>query len=79
LPPVSRSVQAVPSIVLDERTGILEGPEAPASRYVGRILAEIQERTRYRQMARAARSRFESALSWEQFADRTVSIIENHL
>jgi glycosyltransferase involved in cell wall biosynthesis len=79
LPPVSRKVQAVPSIVLDGKTGILEDPKAPFSRYVDRILAQIQDRTRYRQMAQAARSRFESTLSWEQFADRTRTIIENYL
>lgn len=79
LPPVSRNVQAVPSIVLDGETGILEDPEAPASHYVDRILAQIEDRTRYQQMARAARSRFELALSWEQFANRMIKIIERYL
>jgi glycosyltransferase involved in cell wall biosynthesis len=76
LPPVSRSVHAVPSIVLDGETGILEEPDAPASAYVSRILAQIQDRAAYRQMALAGRARFESLLTWEQFAERTVNIIE---
>jgi glycosyltransferase involved in cell wall biosynthesis len=79
LPPVSRAVQALPSIVLDAKTGILERADAPASAYVGRILALIEDRNRYRLMARAARARFESDLSWDRFGQRVVETIETVL
>jgi glycosyltransferase involved in cell wall biosynthesis len=79
LPPVSRKVQAVPSIVSDGETGILEEADAPASAYVERILTQIRDRTRYRQMARSARARFESSLSWDQFAERTVRVIDESI
>jgi glycosyltransferase involved in cell wall biosynthesis len=69
----------VPSIVADGETGILEDAAAPASAYVERILAQIEDRTKYRQMARAARARFESSLSWDQFAERMVSVIDNNI
>lgn len=76
LPPVSRRVQAVPSIVLDGKTGILEDADAPASAYVKRIFAIVRDRVRYREMAYAARSQFESSLTWERFAEQVVEVVE---
>jgi glycosyltransferase involved in cell wall biosynthesis len=75
LPPVSRSVQAVPSIVIDGITGILEPADAPASAYITRILALIRDRNQYRSMALAAREQFETKLTWERFAARVVETI----
>ena len=75
LPPVSRAVHAVPSIVLDGVTGILEPPDAPASAYAARLSALIGDRQRYREMARAARQRFETKLTWERFAAGVVETI----
>lgn len=79
LPPVSRAVQALPSIVADGITGILEPPEAPASAYTRRLLALIHDTDRYRSMARAARAQFETKLTWERFATRVVETIERAL
>jgi glycosyltransferase involved in cell wall biosynthesis len=79
LPPVSRSVQAVPSIVVDGVTGVLEPPDAPASSYSHRLLALIRDRDRYRSMARAARSQFETKLTWERFAAGVVETVERSL
>jgi len=79
LPPVSRAVQALPSIVIDGETGILEHPEAPASAYSQRILALARDRPRYRLMARAARARFEATFTWERFAVKTVETIVDAL
>ncbi len=76
LPPVSRAVQAVPSIVIDGRTGILEPPDAPAASYGRRILALLHDRTQYRAMAHAARERYQGALTWERFAATAVETIE---
>jgi glycosyltransferase involved in cell wall biosynthesis len=75
LPPVSRSVQAVPSIVIDGVTGILEPADAPASAYSTRILALIRDRNQYRSMALAAREQFETKLTWERFAAGVVETI----
>jgi glycosyltransferase involved in cell wall biosynthesis len=79
LPPVSRAVQALPSIVADGVTGILEPPDAPAAAYSRRLLALIHDKDRYRSMARAARARFEGQLTWERFAARVVETIEQAL
>jgi glycosyltransferase involved in cell wall biosynthesis len=79
LPPVSRAVQAVPSIVLDGHTGILEHADAPASAYCRRLLALINDREQYRAMARAARTQFETKLTWERFASSVVETIERAL
>lgn len=79
LPTISRRVQAVPSIVLDDETGILESADAPAQRYVERILGVIQDRQRYKQIAIAARDRFEKLLNWEKFAENVVEAITRNL
>ncbi len=76
LPPVSRAVQAVPSIVKDDVTGVLEPADAPAAAYTRRLLALVGDKDRYRSMARAARLRFEDKLTWERFAARVVETIE---
>jgi glycosyltransferase involved in cell wall biosynthesis len=79
LPPVSRAVQAVPSIVIDGTTGILQPLAAPASSYSKRILALLHDRNQYRSMAWAAREQFEAKLTWERFAARVVETIESAL
>ena len=79
LPPVARAVQALPSIVADGATGILEAPQAPAAAYTRRLLALIRDKDRYRSMARAARARFEQKLTWERFAAGVVETIEASL
>jgi len=79
LPPVSRAVQAVPSIIVDGQTGFLEPINAPAEAYVQRIKKLMENRTGYRQMAHVARKRFEAELSWERFAEGTARLIEGSL
>lgn len=79
LPPVSRAVQALPSLVADDVAGILEPAAAPASAYCARLLDLIHDRPRYRAMARAARAHFEAKLTWERFASRVVTAIEQTL
>jgi glycosyltransferase involved in cell wall biosynthesis len=69
----------VPSIVLDGHTGILEDAHAPAAAYCRRLLALINDRERYRAMARAARAQFETKLTWERFASSVVETIERAL
>jgi glycosyltransferase involved in cell wall biosynthesis len=79
LPGISCAVQAVPSIILDGVTGILEPKEAPAEAYAPRILSLVENRDEYRRMAHAARARFEAELSWDRFAQGIVQIIEESL
>ncbi len=79
LPPVSRSVQALPSIVIDGVTGVLEPPDASAASYCTRLLDLIRDRNRYRTMAHAARRQFENKLTWERFASGVVETIERAL
>jgi glycosyltransferase involved in cell wall biosynthesis len=79
LPPISRAVQAVPSIVLDGETGILEGPDQAAGVYVQRLLPLIEDRLQYRTMAHAARRRYEAQLNWGSFASGVKATIEGSL
>ena len=79
LPPISRAVHALPSVVLDGETGILLPLEAEAPAYVARILALRADPTTYRRMAVAARSRYETLLNWNAMAARLVEIIEHSI
>jgi glycosyltransferase involved in cell wall biosynthesis len=76
LPPVSRAVQAVPSIVIDGTTGILQPPDASAASYGQRILALLRDRKQYRAMAHAARERYQATLTWERFAATAAETME---
>ena len=69
LPPVSRSVHALPSIVDDGETGLLFDLQAPAPAYVERILKLIGSPEAYRAMAHQARLRFEQHLTWDRTAE----------
>ena len=79
LPPISRSVHALPSVVLDRETGILIDKDAPASAYVERILEVYSDRSAYRAMAIRARDRYEQALNWDATAGEIVRIISGSL
>jgi glycosyltransferase involved in cell wall biosynthesis len=76
LPPISRAVQALPSIIEDGVTGILLRDGAAAADYVTRIVEIAGDRVRYRTMASAAHARFRAKLSWESFAERVIETIE---
>jgi glycosyltransferase involved in cell wall biosynthesis len=76
MPPISRAVQALPSIIEDGVTGILQPDGAEAADYVVRIVEIIDDRARYRAMASAAHARFRAKLSWDSFARRVIETIE---
>ena len=76
LPSVSRAIHAVPSIIQDGVTGILQAENDPASSYVARILALTKDRQAYLRMAHSARERYERALNWQSFADGVVRLLE---
>jgi glycosyltransferase involved in cell wall biosynthesis len=69
LPPVSRAVDAVPSIVRDGETGMLFGRDAGAEVYAERLVELVERPEEYRAMARRARAWFEEGLTWERTAE----------
>ncbi len=80
LPPVSRAVDAVPSVVIDGETGILQPRADGPERYIERILALLDgDRAGYAAMARAGRERFRSRLNWPAFGRGIVEIVETAL
>lgn len=76
LPVVSCAIQSLPSIVLDKETGILEPKGAPADAFVRRILPLVRNRDAYLRMACNARSRYETDLNWDNFAEGIIQTIE---
>ena len=79
LPVVSRKVQAVPFLVKDNQTGILEKPDIDAEPYARRILNVFRDRAQYLAMACAARERYEQNFTWDHCARRIIAALENQL
>jgi glycosyltransferase involved in cell wall biosynthesis len=79
LPPLSRSIHALPSVVVDGETGFLFDREAPASEYVEKILALMADRNAYTTMARRGREHFEQLLNWDKTAEEIVRLISERL
>ena len=79
LPPVSRRVHALSTVIVDGETGLLFDLEAPASAYVERILAVRAQPQAYRAMAIKARDRFESSLNWSSTAQEIVERINQKM
>jgi glycosyltransferase involved in cell wall biosynthesis len=75
LPPISRAVHALPTVIADGETGILMDPSAPASAYVERIVQLWSKPAEYRQMAVKARDRFEQILNWDKTAEEIVRLM----
>lgn len=76
LPPVSRAVDALPTIIVDGETGLLLDATAPAGAYIERILTLRNDPTAYLRMATAARERYESLLNWDKCAEGIVLQME---
>lgn len=79
LPPVSQSVHALPSVVVDGKTGILLPEEAGAAAYADRISSAFENRTAYETLARRARDHYEAALNWDRCAELLTEMIESNL
>jgi glycosyltransferase involved in cell wall biosynthesis len=75
LPPVSRAVHAVPSIIREGITGLLFPPDAGPEPYAERMLALIAQPDTYRQMAVAARDWYEQTLTWDRTAEAITHVI----
>lgn len=65
LPPVSRAVNSLPSIVLDGETGILLPADTPASAYAERIFALMRNREVYLAMTERVLARYDNVLNWD--------------
>ena len=76
LPPVSCAVQAVPSIIVDGETGLVQPKADPAAAYIARLLPLIADRAAYRRMAHSAQARYLSLLNWDQFTESLLDDIE---
>ncbi len=80
LPAVSRAVDAVPSVVLDGQTGILQPREDGPEPYIRRMLALLENgREAYVQMALAGRAHFQRRLNWPVFGQGVRRTIESVL
>lgn len=79
LPPVSRSVHALPSIVDDGVTGLLLPPDAGPAPYVDRLATLLADPAAYRAMAVQARIRFETSLTWDDTAKHIVDALNDTL
>ena len=79
LPPISRRVHALPTVIADGETGLLFDRNAPASAYVERILALKAQPEAYRVMAVKARDRFEGLLNWDKTAEEIVRLMDETL
>ena len=77
LPPVSRAIQAVPSVVLDGETGLLMHPEATAQQYAERIKSLMSDRARYLAMAESGIRRAAEVTNWDRLAEAIVTTIFN--
>ena len=63
VPSVATRTGGVPTVVVDEETGILDDRGAGAESYAGRILGLMKDRPRYEVMARAAAARSATMLN----------------
>ncbi|MEP6617715.1 MAG: glycosyltransferase family 4 protein [bacterium] len=65
VPVVAIRTGGVPTIVLDDETGLLEPATSGPAPYAERMLDLWRDRSRYDAMARAARKRVDETLNWE--------------
>ena len=77
LPPISHAVHAVPEVVQDGVTGILENLGAPAARFSERIIDIVSSTARYQEMACRARCHYDDRLNWDAFAKAMINTIES--
>ena len=80
LPPVSRAVDAVPSIILDGETGITQPKDDGPEPYVRRMLDLLAgDRGAYVRMALAGRKHYRERLNWPAFGHGVARIVESAL
>ena len=75
LPPVSRAIQALPSVVADGETGLLMAPDATAETYANRILGLMGDWAGYLEMAERGIERAAKVTSWDVMAESMARVI----
>lgn len=68
VPPVSRRVDALPSIIRNGETGLLLPPDAPSGLYAQALREFVTGPARYVRMATAAQTHFEAEFTWDHVA-----------
>ena len=76
LPPISRAVHALPSIVEDGVTGLLFPPEAGPEPYIERILSLVRNPEQYQAMTLHAQQRYETTLTWDETARSIIRAVD---
>ena len=76
VPAVAIATGGVPTIIVDDETGLLGAPGARAESYAARMLALLGDRARYERMAHAARRRAEERLNWDVAGSRVLAHLE---
>ncbi len=76
LPPISRDITSLPTIVLDGETGLLQPVDAQAEVYVDRILTLVNDPAAYRSMVLKALTRYDSILNWDSTARTMLAFME---
>jgi glycosyltransferase involved in cell wall biosynthesis len=68
-------VQALPSVVIDDQTGLLLAPEAGPEAYANRIFSLITNWPAYLAMAEAGVERANNITNWDHMAESMSRII----
>ncbi len=77
LPAVSYAVHGVPTIIDDDRTGLLFAPGTDASAMAARIATLFADRSRYLAMCDDARARYRERLNWDAFGDALETLLRS--
>jgi len=75
LPCLALNVQGIPSVIDHQRSGLLFDPNTNPNIIAREIQALINEPTRYRSMAEAARQKYLKDLNWDQFGRKIYAAI----
>jgi len=70
---VAQAIHAVPSVVNDQQTAILEPVGVGVDRYVSRIVELLASPEAYRKMSEQARERSLNVLNWDVSARRMLT------
>lgn len=79
MPPISRSICAIPEIIVDGETGLVLPADAGAEAYAERILQSIANVDAYRNMALRGRQRYETKLNWDASVNFMLERMEEKL
>jgi glycosyltransferase involved in cell wall biosynthesis len=76
LPPVSRAINSLPSIVLDRKTGILLPNDSPVVLYVNRIQELSTNPAEYQSMSKRALEHYDQVLNWDSAVQKMLTFMQ---